>query len=322
MIRAVFPLIVATCCTSVTSSQDLLKRDIPQQNIVQIDKAEQQNRYVSFPSAGVRLIRPDGFDPANLFNGFQQPSTQSSVMVTTLPGPFSQMSGGFTAERMKTRGLILKSRENISIDSNPGLLINLTQTATGNEFTKWILIFGNEQNTKIITATFLTADTDKLSARLKAVVLSTKIDLATSSAINADIGFSVTAASKMKSVSGVGKMLVYTQDGVIPAKSPTDPLFLVTRSFSDLVIADRQKFALQRLLKTESVKIDSVPTTTAFKIDGLDGYEMVADAKKTMAMGSASQAMTKSMYQCPMHKDMQSNKPGHCSKCGMTLPSV
>ena len=47
-----------------------------------------------------------------------------------------------------------------------------------------------------------------------------------------------------------------------------------------------------------------------------------ADAKKTMAMGSASQSMTKSMYQCPMHKDMQSNKPGRCSKCGMKMKKV
>lgn len=285
MIRAIFPLILATCCTSITSNQDLRDSIVPQvtsispQNIAQIDKTEQQNRYVSFPSAGVKLIRPDGFDPANLFSGFQQPSTQSSVMVTALPGPFSQIGGGFTAERMKARGLMLKSKENISIDGNSGLLINLTQTAAGNEFSKWVVIFGNEQATKIVTATFPTTQTDKLSALLKSVVLSAKIDLTPSSAIDADIGFTIAAANKMKSVSGVGKMLVYTQDGVIPAKSSTDPLFIVAPSFSEVTISDRRQFAIQRLLKTEHMKIDSVPTTTAIKIDGLDGYEMIAEAK-------------------------------------------
>ena len=52
-------------------------------------------------------------------------------------------------------------------------------------------------------------------------------------------------------------------------------------------------------------------------------HEEHADANaKTMAMGNASQSMTKSMYQCPMHKDMQSNKPGRCSKCGMKMKKV
>lgn len=249
------------------------------QNIAQIGKTEQQNRYVSFPSAGVKLIRPDGFDPANLFSGFQQPSTQSSVMVTTIPGPFSQISSGFTAERMKARGLILKSKENISIDGNSGLLINLTQTAAGDEFTKWVVIFGNEQATKIVTATFPTTHTDKLSVQLKSVVLSAKIDITPSSAIDADIGFTIVAANKMKSVPGVGKMRAYTQDGVIRVKSPTDPLFIVAQSFSEVEIADQRQFAIQRLLKTEHINIDSVSTTTAIKIDGLDGYEMIAEAK-------------------------------------------
>jgi hypothetical protein len=304
MIRAIFPLIVATCCANNISNQDLRVKlpdvrdsivpqmtSISQPNIAQIpnkdrtptskpiDKTAQQDRYISFPTAGVKLIRPDGFDPANLFSGFQQPSTKSSVMVTTIPGPFSQIASGFTAEQMKARGLILKSKENISIDSNPGLLIHLTQTADGTEFTKWVTIFGNEQATKIVTAAFPTALTDKLSPLLKSTVLSAKIDLTSSSAIDSDIGFTIAATNKMKSVSGVGKMLAYTQDGVIPAKSPADPLFIVAPSFSEVAISDKRQFAIQRLLKTAHTKIESVPTTTAIKIDGLDGYEMTADAK-------------------------------------------
>jgi hypothetical protein len=300
MIRSILPIIVATCCAATTRNQDLRVglpdvrasispqvTFISQSNIAPIsnkdntpiDKTERQDRYISFPTAGVKLIRPDGFEPANLYNGFQQPSTKSSVMVTTLPGSFSQIVSGFTAAQLKARGLMLKSKQNISIDGNPGLLINLTQSAYGNEFTKWIAIFGTEKETKIVTAAFPTARAAKLSARLKSAVLSAKLDVASPTAISADIGFTIAASDKVKSVPGVGKMRVYTKDGVIPAKSPADPLFIAAPSFSEVVISDRREFAIERLLKTSQIKIDAVPTATAIKIDGLDGYEILADAK-------------------------------------------
>jgi hypothetical protein len=304
MIRAILLPIVVTCCNSITSSQDLRVKFpdlqdstspqvtfISQQNITPISdkddtqigkpsgKTELQDRYISFPTAGVKLIRPDGFDPANLFNGFQQPSTKSSVMVTTIPGSFAQLVSGFTAKQLQARGLRLKSKENVSIDGNPGLLINLTQTAYGNEFTKWVVIFGNDRVTKIVTAAFPTAHAGNLSARLKSVLLSAKLDATPPSASGSDVGFTIAASEKVKSVPGVGKMLAYTKDGIIPANSPADPLFIVTPSFSEMAISDKRQFAIQRLLKISHTKIDSITATTAIKIDGLDGYEIVADAK-------------------------------------------
>jgi hypothetical protein len=304
MIRAMLLPIIVTCCASNISQQSQQVRlpavrdsispqviSISQQKTAPIsnknnnptskpiDKIEQQDRYISFPTAGIKLIRPDGFDPATLFNGFQQTSSKSSVMVTTIPGSFSLIVDGFTVEQLQARGLTLKSKENISIDGKPGLLIQLTQAAYGNEFTKWVVLFGNEQATKIVTAAFPTARADKLSALLKSVVLSAKLDVASPSAISADIGFTIAASDKVKSVPGVGKMLAYTKDGVIPAKSAADPLFIVAPSFSEVAISDKRQFAIQRLLKTAQTKIDAVPTTTAIKIDGLNGYEIVADAK-------------------------------------------
>ena len=243
------------------------------------DPVEDQDQYVSFPVAGVKLVRPDGFDDAENFHGFQQPSTQSSVMVVLIPGPFSETTRGFTAEQLKTRGMTLASKENVEIDGNPGVLLSVTQTAYGTQFAKWIVAFGNDKETKMVTATFPKSDEANLAHQLKEVVLSTKFDDTPPPAPGADVGFAIVASAKLKLTRGIGKMLMYTKDGVIPAKSPEDPLFIAAPSLSKVPIENKRQFAIQRLYQTAHTKISSVTFNNEITIDGLDGYEIVADAE-------------------------------------------
>lgn len=238
-----------------------------------------QPQYTSFATAGIKLIRPDGFETAESFDGFQQPSTQSSVMAITIPGPFAEVTKGFTSEGLKARGMTLKSRENISIDGSEGILINLTQTASGIEFAKWIVAFGNQKETKVVTATFPKAEAAQLSLVLRSVVLTAKNDTTPPPILGSDVGFKIGASNRLKLARVVGKMLLYTRDGTIPAKSPVDPLFIVARSFSEVSIIDKKEFATRRLFQTNTTKVSSIISTTKIAIAGLDGYEIVAEAK-------------------------------------------
>jgi hypothetical protein len=241
-----------------------------------IARTIRSGRYVSFPNAGIKLIKPNGFDAADGFDGFQQPSTTSSVMVVKIPGSFDRVTSGFTAEQLKAKGMTLQSKENIKIDGEKGLLISVTQTAYGIEFMKWMLVFGNDKDTKIVTATFPNNSDAKLSANLKSIVMSAKLDTTAPSATGADSGFTIVASDKLKLTTTVNKVQLYTKDGVIPAKSPADPLFVVAPSFSRVTIADKQQFAVRRLYQTAHTKIGSVTATNPITIDGLNGYEISA----------------------------------------------
>lgn len=278
-IRSTLALMTIICSVSI----NFVQHNIPGQAQVAapIGRSDRQAQYTSFATAGIKLIKPDGFEAAENFDGFQQASTQSSIMAITLPGPFSKATSGFNTAQLKARGMTLKSRENVSIDGRKGILINLTQTAYGIEFAKWIVAFGTEKETKIVTATFPTANAIKLSPILKSVVLTAKNDTTPPPILGSDVGFKIVASPKVKLTRVIGKMLMYTKDGTIPSKSPTDPLFVVARSFSQVDIGDKKEFATQRLSGTTSIKIDSVTTTDPISIDGLDGYEIVADAKDT-----------------------------------------
>ncbi len=277
-IRSTLTLIAITCGIAI----DLVQYSIPAQAQVPAPMSKkEQARYTSFATAGIKLIKPDGFDPAESFDGFQQTSTQSSVMAITLPGPFSKVTSGFNATQLKARGITLKSSENISIDGSKGILINLTQTAYGIEFSKWIVAFGNEQETKMVTATFPKNRSAKLSPILKSVVLTAKHDTTPPPALGSNLGFKIIPSPKVKLTRVIAKALMYTKDGSIPAKSPEDPLFIVARSFSEVEIGDKKEFSTRRISQQNSIKVNSVISTDRIVIDGLDGYEIIAEAKDT-----------------------------------------
>ena len=97
-------------------------------------------------------------------------------MVLMIPGPYSEVSSAFTTAEMKTRGMNLQSKKDIDIDGLPGMLVNVTQSAYGIEFGKWIALFGDDSKTITVTATFPKSREDELSGQLKSTVLTAKLD--------------------------------------------------------------------------------------------------------------------------------------------------
>lgn len=246
---------------------------------IDTDLGDEQKQYVSFPAVGVKLVRPSGFDDAENFHGFQQSTTQASVMVVMIPGPFSEVTSGFNAGQLKKNGMTLHSKDNVEIDGKSGVLLGVTQNAYGTDFAKWILAIGNETQTSMVTATFPQTEGANLSEEMKAVVLSTKIDDTSATTTSADVGFAIAPSPKLKVVRGIGKMLIYTTDGTIPAKSRKDALFIAARSFSTVSVDDTRQFAVKRLFQTAHTKIGAVSYNNEITIDGLDGYEILAEGE-------------------------------------------
>jgi hypothetical protein len=267
----IFPL-----CLSLAINDPI---PLPIATPIAISKPSSQQRYVSFPAAGVKLLQPLGFDVADRFDGFGQASTTSSVMVVTIPANLKTVTSGFNAAKLQSRGMKLLSKENVKVDGRQGILLKVSQTAYGIEFIKWMLAVGTDTDTKIVTATFPQEREAKLSSPLKTSLLSVKIDETAAHTIGSSAGYTLTASNKLKLTREFGKTLLYTKDGVVPAKSVADPLFVVSPSFSQVEIDNRQQFALQRLSQTTNTKIGKVTATNPIEIDGSSGYEIIAQAQ-------------------------------------------
>jgi hypothetical protein len=233
----------------------------------------------AFPGASLRIARPAGFTSSKQFDGWEQEASGASVMLTRIPGPYAEVTKGFDAETLKSRGMTLRAREKVTVDGLPGLLLDVTQTGYGTTYAKWILAFGDATQTFMVMASFPVDRTKALAASLKATVLSAKRAGGTAPAPGAGVPYTLTAGGGLKRTAGPGRALIYTKDGSLPAKAAEDPLFVLAPSIGKALIGDRAQFAEQRLKQTAQI-IDLVVTSSApVRIDGLDGYESVATAK-------------------------------------------
>jgi hypothetical protein len=240
------------------------------------DKATERP-LVAIEGTGLSLQQPNGFERAEAFHGFQQESTGSSVMVTVIPGSFSEVTKGFTKETLAKQGIGLLSKRDVRIANRAGLLLNLSQSAYGQEFQKWISVAGDETKTQVVTATFPTSKSGELSEAMRSVVLSATPSSTTDDtpSLPFEIG-TVEGLANVKRIAAIGKMVAFTKDGRLPASQPTDPLFIVAPSLGNIPIADQRTFAERRLNQTAHTKIDSIESVSDVSIDRTKGIEIEA----------------------------------------------
>lgn len=262
------------------SCQIVVHADDPEPSL-RGDSNKGLGEYVQFKASGVKIRQPDGFEQEVSFEGFGHQKTQSSILAMSLAGPYAKMSAGFTKEQMKARGWTLLSKEEVKVDDLPGVLVHFQQPAGGKVFLKWSLIFGTDDKTTMVTATFPKEQDKEFSARLKSAVLSTRPSGKVSADPADDVPFTLAAPKKLKVMRAASGTLAFTKDGKLPVVSPEDPMLIVAQSLGKAVIDDRENFAERRLKGTALTKGLKIASTQPIKIGDLEGYESLAEAKES-----------------------------------------
>lgn len=233
---------------------------------------------VFFPAAGVTIDGPKGFQLAADWEGFGQRSTGASILAMTVDAPYTALAAGFTAENLAAKGWALLSREDVVLDGQPGVLIHFSQPAQGQTYLKWSLITGTDTRATMVTGTFPEAQAHRLSAPLMTAVLSTRAAAGGPSVAPDTLGLAVTPGPLLVETPGVSGLLLYTKDGVMPAASPVDPIFIVARSLGAATVDTPQAAAELRLHQTAETDEIAIRSTTPLTVAGLAGFESVATA--------------------------------------------
>jgi hypothetical protein len=229
-----------------------------------------------FPAVGLAISQPQGFEKSTSFSGFAQSSTQSSVVLMSIPGPFSKISAGFSSDNL-SEGLKTISKVNVIVDKQPAILLQLSQNAYSQEFLKWVVIFGSETQTYLVTATFPKAYADQLSSLLKHTVLTVSTSKLHQDA--STLPFVLDPApglSFVEKIRSMGKVMALTQDGELHPTSPSDPLLVIAQSLGPVQVLDRRFYAIQRLKQTAQTRIQAIKSVDPVTINGQDGYEILA----------------------------------------------
>lgn len=241
-------------------------------------KNEITTNHVSVTGTKISLIPPKGFTRAQNFVGFQQDESGSSIMILDIPGPFSEVSKGMTKENFLSKGVEVTTIEHYFVNDKKGLLLTGEQNAYGQIFSKFVFVFGTENETILINGAF-PKNLIEIGKEIKTSILSVVYE--ENKKINPldNIDFEIdTNGTNLKFAKSFSNMLTYNTDGLLPTQAKNDTSLIIGKAISNIEIEDKKLYAINRIKKMplEIVKID---ITNEISIDDISGYEIIATAK-------------------------------------------
>lgn len=233
--------------------------------------------WLKIPGTKISMNPPPGFIAADHFPGFFHPEADSSIMVTEMPGPYSEITKGFNKVDLSAQGMSLIEKKPATVCENDGLLIHISQAVQNRQYEKWVVAFGSQDETSLVAAIFPQELRDQLSNTLRSCILGIRCSSDSDSNLLEGLAFSIYSTPKMKFARRMGNTLTMTKDGGFPAKNKTDPLLVAGASISPgLKIDDKKSFAMRRIRQTATLRDLEVLDVKEITIDGLAGYEITA----------------------------------------------
>ncbi len=228
------------------------------------------------PGTSVSIPIPDGFVSTDRFSGFIKESTNSSIFVVEMPGPYSQVTAGFTNKNeMLSKGMKLIDHKPVKVDGHKAVLLNVEQNAYGKVFNKWILAAEQSNTTVLIVASFPKAETVQGDALREAIL---RTEIGKQSDPEKALTFTVSPVEPMKIAKVMGQIMVLSPDGKYPPLEKDAPVMVIALSMSEgLKIDEKETFAEMRILKTATVKDIHINQTTPITIGKLSGYATTAN---------------------------------------------
>ena len=225
----------------------------------------------------VALAPPPGFVPSTRFPGFERADLQSSVMVTEIPGPVSELSRGMTAANLATRGMTLISSTKQVVDGRPVLLLKVSQPAGGTTVHKWMIVSGDAKASVMIVGTFPKEHESQVGDAMKESLLTARWAAA---AVPPDpfegLPFRVSPTPSLKIAGRMSNMLMLTESGQMGPQGPEAALFAVGTSLAPADLSDLKAFAIMRASQTRQLKDLKILEQGATTIGNGAGYELVA----------------------------------------------
>lgn len=225
----------------------------------------------------VSLVSPEDFIEATNFGGFQQNETGSSIMVLPIPGGYQKVRQGITEGSLLAKGIVTKKIEEVDLNGTPGILVSGEQNAYGNTYQKYILVFGYDKETIMINGVSpknFQGLSDTILKSMKSVIYNPGLKVDPLKNVDFEVDIKKTG---LVFASSVANSLVFNRDGRMPSESEDKLSLMIAKSFSETTIEDRKLFTLNRI--KQLFEVESINSTSAITVDGISGYEIVADTK-------------------------------------------
>ena len=230
------------------------------------------------PGTTIDITPPTGFVASDRFPGFYNMETGASILVTTVQMKYSELAGNFRDEAQLTaQNMELISLSDTTIAGVEAKLLHVAQEAMEISWEKWVVVLNQGEKTTVVTATFIQSSVDSFKSAMKSAVTELKIgkELDPYDALH----FTIKTEGSFEISTVLGQNVILAPNGVFPLKKNGDPYFLMGLSLSEeYTINNPRAFATKRMMDVKEMNSISIRHTKEVTINGLSGFEIVADA--------------------------------------------
>ncbi len=229
--------------------------------------------HIQIPGLDEGLIPPVGFQLNTQLNGFQNPEDPfSMIMVVEMPAPFTSVTSGFNSTTLAERNMNLISVDSCLVGKRSSILVKLDQPASGYVFSKYILIYGDENQTTMINGVYL-QDSIKLGEEIltsiKTIAFSDDVIDARSS-----LPYTLTESSgNLVEATVMGNSLLLNRDGLLPTAHRDSFNVIVDYAFANVEINNLEEFSKNRVLQySQGLEIDTDFPGEVSQLSGWPSY--------------------------------------------------
>ena len=236
------------------------------------------------PGSRIGLTPPKDMALSKRFSGFENPGKAASITLVEMPAEaYAELNQGLTKDLLKNQGMVVTSREEVTIGGKKGILIAGNQVGPV-KLRKWILALNDPSVTAFVVAQAL--DNEKqgygepeIRNALKTVALRAPLSIDDQMA---SLGFRVPELAGFRPIRVVsGNSLVMTEGSKDIIKAAEQPILILASSMLPVPAQPemREQLARSALSSNQTLKDLAIERSQAFRQNGADWHEIVARAK-------------------------------------------
>lgn len=242
---------------------------------IELFQTKHTESHVWISGSKISLVPPKDFTPAQNFSGFENRSTFASIMLNEIPTSVDNIVGNLTPEALLKQDVKLIKIDTLKINGYKGVLVEGRQTAYGKDFTKYILIFGDDSKTIMINGAHQTQLNQ--SDEIKKSILSIYYDSNRIIDPLEGIKFSIDVSNtKFKFANTMSGTVIYTVDGQVPPQSEDKSMLMVSNSIGSGDMELNKGFAIERMKNLPVKTFVNENEVIEVEINGLKGYELIS----------------------------------------------
>jgi hypothetical protein len=261
------------------SSSQASPRPSPQASNDPAPQAAAAEPYVAIPGTRVSLQLPEGFSISDSFPGIEREELGAMVVVSEMPAPLQKILAGLTKDEMDAQGITLLGTRQVTVNGMDGTLFDLKQDDSDGPIHKWLLLFGNDKATVVLSAAAPEMLETVVSKSIETCLLAAKWDSTKELDPYEGLGFSLRQSETFEVRGRRPGGILLARKEAPEQLTPSEPI-LVVYSATEPEVAPLQIFAKNELTQNSQFTDFSNFSERSLTVNGLKGYEIIADAKE------------------------------------------